>query len=278
MANFVDIEIFCLGQTKMNRDEVRKWLDFMGAEEYEIQDEDIISDPEHIVGLAAKRCYKSYLPNLNPNVSKVRKEWDVYFNNILESGHGSVLEHMTYTYAFENVSRVFTAEMNRHRAGVAISEQSLRYVRFSNIPFWMPLSMRADENVDRTDIDKMELENKKLQTRLLIQETLATIEKNYDELVELWDFENMTDFHQKKIITSMLRRIVPLGVATGAAYTMNGRAIRHITTMRCDSAAEEEICYVFSLVAKDMVQRSPLLFSDFKQTEDGFWYPENKKV
>jgi len=48
--------------------------------------------------------------------------------------------------------------------------------------------------------------------------------------------------------------------------------------MRCASAAEEEICYVFSLVAKDMIERSPLLFNDFKQTEDGFWYPENKKV
>ena len=281
---YVDINIFCIAQTELNRDDARKWLNSIGAEEYNIKSEEEISDPEHVIGLAAKRCYNSYLPKINPNVSKVRDSWDEYFNNILISRHGSVLEHSTFTYAFENISRIFTAEMNRHRTGVAISEQSLRYVRFDeDIPFWIPLSIKSKENTLETICPlksdfKDELEFKKAKTRYIIYKTLHSIENNYRDLVELWDFDNMNDFHQKKIVTSLLRRIIPLGVATGAIYTMNGRAIRHITTMRCEPAAEEEICYVFSKVAKDMVERSKLLFSDFKQTEEGFWYPENKKV
>lgn len=269
---FVEIAIHCLAQTKMDTTSVRAWLDGMGAESYELQDESAISDPEHIVGLAAKRCYKSYVPCLNPNVTKVRSEWKSYFENILKSGHGSVLEHANYTFAFENVSRVLTAELNRHRAGVGTSEQSLRYVRFDSIPFWLPFSIRPN------DSDTPEIKDKKQKTVELITKLLERTEQDYMSLVDLWDFDNMKDFHTKKVITSMLRRIIPLGVATGAVYTMNGRAIRHICTMRCDPAAEEEICYVFSHVAKEMITRSPLLFQDFKQTDDGFWYPEHRKV
>lgn len=269
---FTEIKIYNTGQMKMNKEQVRLWLDEMGAAEYDLQDEDTISDSEHLVGLAAKRCYKSYLPSLNPNVTKVRSEWKSYFKNILSSGHGSVLEHAVYQYAIENVSRIFTAEMNRHRAGVGISEQSLRYCRFNSIPFWMPLSLRD------SDSDDVEMKKKKENTRNVIKETLEQIETKYKQLVDIWDFDNMKDFHSKKLVTSMIRRILPLGVSTGAVYTMNGRAIRHICTMRCDPAAEEEICYVFSWIAKDMISKAPLLFQDFKQTPEGFWYPEFKKV
>lgn len=266
---FVDIKIHCIATTQIDRNAITRWLNDMGAESYNLQEESIISDPEHVVGLAAKRCYKSYLPCLNPNVSKVRNEWDVYFKNILSSGHGSVLEHSNFTYAFENVSRVFTAEMNRHRAGVGISEQSLRYCRFENIPFWLPKSLSDPNN--GTDSQRTE-------TVRIIRETVEFIEARYKDLVNLWNFDNMKDFHTKKIVTSLLRRILPLGIATGAVYTMNGRAIRHICTMRCDPSAEEEICYVFSHVAKDMISRAPFLFQDFKQTPEGFWYPEYRKV
>lgn len=266
----VEIKIYFLGKPEMDRVEVRRWLDDIGAESYELQSEDVISDAEHIIGLAAKRCYNSYVPGVNPNVSKVRSEWKAYFANILQSGHGSVLEHANYTIAFENVSRIFTAELNRHRAGNSISEQSMRYCRFDkDIPFWVPLSIRDGDSENK---------EKKAKTREIVEDILGKIGVAYQDLVKVWDFDNMKDFHTKKVITSMIRRILPLGIATGAVYTMNGRAIRHICTMRCDPAAEEEICYVFSQVAKEMVSRAPLLFQDFKQTEEGFWYPDNKKV
>ena len=70
--------------------------------------------------MAAKRCYMSFEAGLNPNVTRVRKDLTEYLDNVLKSGHGSVLEHATYTFAIENVSRVFTGELNRHRAGVGI--------------------------------------------------------------------------------------------------------------------------------------------------------------
>src|SRR5512137_845150 len=106
----VDIEVFCTAQTRVNRDEVRRWLDFIGANGFEIPQEDACSDPALLVALAAKRCYMSFEPGLNPNVTKVRKDLTEYLDNVLKSGHGSVLEHACYSFAIENISRVFTGE------------------------------------------------------------------------------------------------------------------------------------------------------------------------
>src|SRR5580693_9415570 len=138
MSN-VNTEVFNIAKTQVYRVAVQKWLDYLGANEYEIPSEETTTDPALLIALAAKRCYMSFQPGLNPNVTKVRKDMVDYIDNILASGHGSVLEHSVYTFAIEGCSRVFTGEMNRHRAGWAISEGSMRFIRFDkDIPWWMP--------------------------------------------------------------------------------------------------------------------------------------------
>ena len=62
---------------------------------------------ELIVEFAGRACYRSWEPGLNPNVTKIRTDQREYFANILRSGHGSVLEHASYSFALRNVSRVF---------------------------------------------------------------------------------------------------------------------------------------------------------------------------
>ena len=68
----------------------------------------------------------------------------------------------------------------------------------------------------------------------------------------------------------MLRRIVPMGVATGGVWSFNLRALRHVFTMRCSPAAEEEILLVASMMFDKMVETEPLFFKDFYK-EEGFW-------
>jgi thymidylate synthase (FAD) len=68
----------------------------------------------------------------------VRTDQHEYLGNLLASLHGSVLEHASDTFAFHNVSRVFTHELVRHRAGSAFSQESLRYVRLAEIGFRVP--------------------------------------------------------------------------------------------------------------------------------------------
>lgn len=269
---WVDINVFKVAETKLNRDEVRAWMDRIGATEFEVPSEEVASDPEVLVGMAAKRCYNSFQVGLNPNVTKIRQDWAEYLDNVLKMGHGSVIEHGSFTFAIEGLSRVCTAELNRHRAGVAISEASLRYIRFDNdIPMFLPPSLKD------TGTDSQALWDKKKATKDIMTEVVNQIQDGYCRLVKLWDFDNMKDFHQKKVITSLLRRIIPLGVAVGAVYTFNIRTLRHIITMRCSDGAEEEICYMVGKIAKEMFASCPKIFGDFVE-ENGFWRPKYVKV
>jgi thymidylate synthase (FAD) len=296
----VEIQVFCIGQTQANDDQIRRWLDHIGATEYEwppgppeglVQAAMNLSGPEKVIGLAAKRCYMSFQPGLNPNVTKVRKDWHDFFENILKQGHGSVMEHATYNFAIEGVSRVFTGEMNRHRAGVSISEGSMRYIRFTDIPWWIPTSLRLtplEERFKRADplteeehgmIDPALIEKKLITQRVFVQ-VFKHAEEKYTALMQLWDIDNPNNqFHLKKVLTSCLRRIIPMGVATGGVWTLNLRAIRHIMALRTSEAAEEEIALAISQVAKILVEKEPRLLCDF--TEDaktGAWVPKYPKI
>jgi thymidylate synthase (FAD) len=273
MSN-VPIEIFNIARTVVDREEVRRWLDHVGAENFTIPEDGAVSNPALLIALAAKRCYMSFEPGLNPNVTKVRSDMVAYFDNILKSGHGSVLEHATYSFAIEGVSRVFTAEMNRHRAGWAISEGSLRYIRFDeDIPWWIPTSL-SDHPQDDADL----LERKRL-SREVFLEAFGQQEEAYARLLEIWGMnEGHHNFGYKKVVTSCLRRIVGMGVATGGVWTGNIRALRHVISMRADESAEEEIFHVFSRIAVMMIEREPLLFGDFGQNTNGAWDPKYWKV
>lgn len=324
MPTPIDIEFFNIAKTVVDKDEVKRWLDHVGAESFEIPDDGAVSNPALLIALAAKRCYMSFEAGLNPNVTKVRKDYVDYFDNILGSGHGSVLEHSVFTFALEGVSRVFTAEMNRHRAGWAISEGSLRFIRFGdNIPYWVPDSIKGDDVIDPPDgihefvEDTLELEFygkdgggvephpqgtlkdttayqiaacaehgnadplevRKQITRQIFMHAFMEQEAAYRLLQAVWDMDDTDkNFGYKKKVTSMMRRIVGLGVATGGVWSGNVRALRHVLTMRCAPAAEEEILHVFSRIAKRMRDQEPLLFGDFYQDEDGYWRPKYVKV
>lgn len=307
-----------IGRTTVDRAEVKRWLDFIGATEFEPPEDGAVSNPALLIALAGKRCYKSFQPGLNPNISRIRADYGEYFDNILKSGHGSVLEHSVYNLAIENVSRVFTGEMNRHRAGWAISEGSMRFIRYSDsIPYWVPDSIKGpdgefaklDQEADKATIELLDLaacdrgdavasylgemlqpfQNqdadvtaaKKELSRQVFTRAFGHQESCYRVLEAIWAKELAPDskFKGKKEITSMMRRIVGMGVATGGVWSGNIRGLRHVITMRASAAAEEEMLHVFGRVAKMIRDTEPLLFGDF--TEDpatGIWVPKYLKV
>lgn len=270
MPKTIEIEVFNIARTAVDREEVARWMQHIGADEFQLPS---IGSPALLIALAAKRCYMSFEPGLNPNVTRVRSNYAEFFDNILRSRHGSVLEHACYSYAIEGVSRVFTAEMNRHRAGWAISEGSLRFIRFDkDIPYWEPTSIQP------TPADDEDLRNRKIRTQQCFHNIFAAVEREYAHLLRIWGMdEGDHNFSYKKRVTSCLRRIVPLGVATGGVWTGNIRALRHVIALRTDEAAEEEMIHVFGRIAEDIIRREPLLFGDFAKI-DGAWRPAYLKV
>ena len=113
----VEPKIFLIAYTHLDNDATSKWLEEVGG--LKVLDHLDGDDGEKLVELSGRNCYKSFDVGLNPNITKVRTDSQEYHNNILKSAHGSVLEHATATFAFENISRVFSHEVVRHRAGTA---------------------------------------------------------------------------------------------------------------------------------------------------------------
>lgn len=302
MPTQVPIEIFMIGRTEVDKSEVARWMQFIGADEFELPDDGAVTNPALLIALAGKRCYMSFQKSLNKNLNRIRQDYVDYFDNILASGHGSVLEHAVYNFAIENVSRVFTAEMNRHRAGWAISEGSLRFIRFGeNIPYWCPDSISGDDCLPELDGEQIQhvleqdenrmkehvdiichqdLAAKKRLSRAVFQVAFTQQERAYRVLEAIWADELAPDskFAGKKQVTSMMRRIIGLGVATGGVWSGNIRALRHVFTMRASEHAEEEMIHVFTRVIMQMAKREPALFGDFYEDENGFWRPRYLKV
>jgi thymidylate synthase (FAD) len=274
MPRVVPIRVFNIAKTQVNFAETRYWLQHLDVSEETIDallNQHSISSPALLIALAAKRCYMSFEVGLNANVTKIREDMVAYLDNVIKSRHGSVLEHSVYTFSVEGVSRVFTAEMNRHRAGWAISEGSLRFIRFDQeIPYWQPTSITT------TGTDDFDLSERKAKTRAIFHNAFRHQEMMYAELLEVWGMdESDKNFAYKKAVTSCLRRIVGMGVATGGVWSGNIRALRHVIAARTDEAAEEEILYVFQQIGMHMIKNEPLLFADFtargKSLVPGTW-------
>lgn len=272
-TSFNEISVHVLASTVVDRNAVREWLDEMGADEFEIPSDEAITDPSLLVALAAKQCYMAFQPGLNPNVSKVRADMVDYLDNVLKQRHGSVLEHAVLTFGINGCSRVFTGEMNRHRAGVGISERSMRYVRYTNIKFWMPECFRG------ADDDTPDIARKKQASRELLTAQFKGQEELMTAFALVWKEElaPASTFHAKKVLTSAFRRGIGMGIATGGVWSLNLRALRHVIALRTDAGAEEEIVHVFKKVGRIMIARVPELFGDFKEI-NGSFVPEYWKV
>lgn len=270
---FAEISVRVLARTVVDREAVRAWLDEMGASEFEVPGEESVTDPALLVALAAKQCYMAFQPGINPNVTKVRKDMVEYLDNVLKQRHGSVLEHAVFTFGINGCSRVFTGEMNRHRAGVGISERSMRYIRYTDISFWMPECFRDDP------ADAPEIARKKSRSREILAAQFESQERMMAEFAALWEKElaPASTFHLKKVLTSAFRRGIGMGIATGGVWTLNIRALRHVIALRTDPGAEEEIAHVFRKVGRIMLAAVPELFGDFEEV-DGALVPEYWKV
>jgi len=90
--------------TEINEQGLKAYLESIGAPNWE---SDAETGVEEIVEVMSRSCYKSYGLGLNPNLSRVRDGNAAHIANIIQSGHGSVMEHAWVSFFFTDVSRVF---------------------------------------------------------------------------------------------------------------------------------------------------------------------------
>lgn len=255
-------EVFLIGMPQIDYSEMERYLravDSTAMEWLERAEVEVKHDAELLTEFAGRLCYRSWTEGLNANVTRVRTNSEDYFANILSSRHGSVLEHAQFNFVFHNVSRVFTHELVRHRVGIAISQESLRYVRLTHLGFRIP------EILDPI--------------RDQIVEVIEKLEEFQVEAAKAMGLdEDGVPFHVKKEVTSALRRLAPLGLSTGMLWSANLRTLRYLVEARTALGAEEEIRLVFNEVGKIMKDQCPMIFQDIEPDKDGVWTPTNSKV
>jgi thymidylate synthase (FAD) len=201
------------------------------------------TDGEKLAEFAGRLCYMS---QKNPASRSTRE----YLENIKKQGHGSVLEHANYSLLIEGVSRSFTHELVRHRAGFAYSQLSQRYVDESQANFVMPPAIIGDEALEKAWTEQVE-----------------TAQKRYVELVE----QLMTRYawvgdkvHRRKMAREAARGVLPNSTETKIVVTGNARAWRTMLELRSSEGAEFEIRRCALLIIRTLTAESPAFFSDFE--------------
>ena len=254
---FTTPKIFHLAGTKVDQVGLQGYLEHIGAPYWTT---DSINDGEVLIEVAGKVCYRSFSEELNANLRKVRRNANKgYLKNILNSKHGSVLEHVYDTYVFVGVSRVFTHEMVRHRIS-DFSQESLRFVRLTDLEGYFPSAFQADF------LNKLGLEGEGLEEYLRdkMMSVFEYLEEVQLDLANKLELDDMKNFDAKKKITSSMRRLAPIGLATAIIVTSNARNWRHVISQRTSRHAEEEIRLGIGKVFNDLMQRNPNVYQDAK--------------
>ncbi|TLZ80208.1 MAG: FAD-dependent thymidylate synthase [Methanobacteriota archaeon] len=247
-----------IGETRIDREGIKQMLAALGvSQEGSTRFEKAPDTGETLIELAGRICYESFEIGLNPNVTKIRLDPKDYFENLLRKGDGSVAEHGLVNFVMIGVSRVMTHELVRHRVGVAVSQESLRYVRPKEVNFWIPDELSPKQ----AEAMKAAVEHS--------EEAYRALEGSIP-----WDKMTMDE---KKRLTSALRRILPDGLATNVIWSANHRTLRWVIEMRTDPAAEVEIRMVFDQVAQICKRDYPNIYQDFQRKElpdgTGSWRP-----
>jgi thymidylate synthase (FAD) len=189
-------------------------------------------DAEKMCAVAARLCYSAAkIDDIDENLShdKVKD----LLSKVISSGHHSVLEHASFTFGVEGVSRALLTQLTRHRIA-SFSVQSQRYVKFrSGVDFVFPKTIKKDEK---------------------LLEKYNNFLKNTESLYK--------EFLDAGIPTEDARYILPNAAATQIITTMNARELRHFFSLRCCNRAQWEIKEMACCMLNIVKREAPLLFGN----------------
>jgi thymidylate synthase (FAD) len=215
-----------------------------------------INHGEQLAKYAGQLCYQSWNGKFTKNCNV-----DTYLERIKSEGHGSVLEHASYTIQFTGIDRADTHELVRHRAGMAYSQVSQRYVDSPN--FVLPVSLR---NRDPEDKEVVRWYNW----------ISFTILPEYERRLGT-DYEKIP-VRDRKLRVESARRCLPNETEAPILVTGNLRAWRHIFEMRCSKYADASIRAVMLEAYYLLRSHEYHVFSDFQVGSDGSLTPKHSKV
>ncbi|MBX5320903.1 FAD-dependent thymidylate synthase [Candidatus Bathyarchaeota archaeon A05DMB-3] len=205
------------------------------------------ADPELLCGAAALTSSRSGSPSeLFEGIDLEKARQTV--KRVTGYGHMTVVEHASFTFSLEEVSRAMTHQLVRHRIA-SYTQQSQRYVKYDTLKSYVtPPTVTANPEAQK-----------------IFAETLEHISEAYNRLLEMG------------IPKEDARYILPNAAKTNIVVTMNARELRHFFNLRCCARAQWEIREVAMEMLKQVKKVAPSLFENAGPTCVELGYcPEGK--
>ncbi len=228
------------------RFDVEAFLSFLEGEGTEWARSPGATEAEELAEVAGRVCYMSFGEKQSP-----KRNGD-YIHNLIRQGHESVLEHVSWTFLLAGVSRAFTHQLVRHRAGFAFSQLSQQYHEETSATFVEPAhlqqSSRALEAWRRAVTVSQE-------SYKVILDSLSQLEGPAVEELSKKEF--------RRAIRSAARSVLPNATETKIVITANARALRHFFKIRGSIPGDIEMRKVAAALFNLVRSEAPSLFDDF---------------
>lgn len=189
-------------------------------------------NPERAVATAARLCYAPVgAAELMDTMPENRV--NSVLSTIMKSGHFSTLEHVSYTFAVDGVSRALTHQLVRHRLA-SFNQQSQRYVKFTDgVSTVKPHTVEESEEASR-----------------VFDEAISSVIEGYRKLLDMG------------IPAEDARYLLPNAAETKIVITMNIRELLHFFSLRCCNRAQWEIRELAHKMLELVRPTAPYIFMD----------------
>lgn len=224
--------------------------------------------PEQTIAMAAKLCYSaSEIENIKDGLTPEKTE--SFLNMLTDLGHASPIEHASFTFGIEGISRACSHQLVRHRIA-SYSQQSQRYVDGNKFEYVTPPEIenceKAKELYDKVIDDCSEAYCK-------VRDALASsyIKKYLGKDIDKTDSEIINEFKDEnkakcsefiKKANEDARFILPNACTTKVICTFNTRSLLHFLELRCCNRAQWEIREVAEQMLNEVKKVAPVLFKD----------------
>lgn len=224
---------------------------------------------EETIAQAGKLCYSAV------GVDEISKKQDQesiekYVKMLASLGHLSPIEHISFTFAAEGVSRTLTHQLVRHRLA-SYSQQSQRYVKLEGFEYIIPPHIKANKEACKIFIKAMEEDQK-------AYDKLADIltSKHYDDLIREGEDEKTAKRKATKMAIEDARYVFPNACETKIVFTMNARTLLHFFNLRSCNRAQWEIRELSDQMLKLVKDIYPNIFAKAGPSCIGGPCPEGK--
>jgi len=190
-----------------------------------------------LIYTACRTCYSELEPadifdRATTGQVATEKQQDL-IRRVIESGHGSTIEHIVFTFGISGVTRTLSHQLVRHRAGVAFDQQSQRYLNYKKPSYMVPGSLQDASPELREHFTSQ------------MDESLAF----YGEMLDAG------------IPGEDARFVMPNATRTNLIMTANLRSLIHMSGLRLCTMAQWEIRRLFQLIRHEVFSVSPFLGS-----------------